>query len=91
MIIFGIPNTSFILNNFRRNFANINKIGIKKLYVAISNFALFFLYSFYKNVDTFFYDSSSYWQLADGMFANGKFDLYAFPETFRCYFIHLVI
>lgn len=58
---------------------------------VLACFIIFLLYSILNGTKTYYYDSKWYWTVADGMFQDGKFNLYGFPETFRGYFFPALI
>ena len=66
------------------------KTGRGRLFIFLFMFAAFLLYALIHRVDVYYYDASYYWNWASGMFADGRFSLYGFPETFRGYFYPMV-
>lgn len=56
----------------------------------LSSFLIFFGYACIKGIDTVYLDSIYYWNIGDSVFAGGKVDLLAFPQTYRGYFLHVL-
>lgn len=52
----------------------------------LSSFLIFFGYACIQGIDTVYFDSDYYWNIGDSVFSGG-FDLFAFPRTFRGYFL----
>lgn len=48
------------------------------------------IFSFFRNITVYPYDSSYYWHIADPVFEN-TFDILDFPETFRGYFFPVLV
>lgn len=62
-----------------------------KIISTILIFLLFFIHIKLSGEKNYYADASYYWTIADSMFQNGKFNLLAFPETFRGYFFPTII
>lgn len=62
------------------NGKTIKKSSVK---VALMLWAVFCACFFLFNIKEYYHDANYYWTIADGMFADGKFNLFRFPETFR--------
>lgn len=53
--------------------------------VVLILFTVFFASAWIFNIKQYLHDANYYWTIANGMFADGKFNLFGFPETFRGY------
>jgi len=62
-----------------------------RIIVVCFLFVVFLIYAQIYNIRNYPYDSAYYWGIADNMLANGHFDLFAFPETFRGYVFPVIL
>jgi len=80
-----------IMENPSKVLLNSGKPFKGRLAVVCFLFVIFLLYARICNIREYVYDSVYYWTIADSMLANGHFDLFAFPETFRGYVLPVIL